>query len=99
MHILNGTNQLCESLGITSRQLDYWITRGHLDLEATTGRGSGKARRFDENDRVLITTFATLVKAGVRPQSAQVIAEDLIEHGEALLGPYTLTARKVGAQA
>lgn len=41
--------QVCETVGITYRQLDYWLRVGLLD-PYRNARGSGSRRMFDDRD-------------------------------------------------
>ena len=101
MYTPDGTNALCDELKITPRQLDYWLSSGYLtltepilddNLDPQTP-GSGNRRRFSEQDQDLIRAFAALVKAGLRPNLVGPVAEDLVTHREAALGPFILTLR------
>ena len=44
--------QVCELVGITYRQLDYWARTGLLTPSITQAKGSGTQRRYSMRDLV-----------------------------------------------
>jgi DNA-binding transcriptional MerR regulator len=69
--------------GITYRQLDHWIRRGHLHPDNATA-GSGIAREWSNDELAVAVRMARLVKAGLSPEHAARAAR---EGDEAWLSP------------
>ena len=57
MKTLFTSADVCEVIGISYRQLDYWIRRGFV-RSAVPGRGSGSQRGFLFEDLLVIYVFA-----------------------------------------
>ena len=86
--------RLAAHIGVSYRQLDYWVTRGWLTPASVVGhpsRGAGHRRVFMGAEIVKAEHMGRIVSWGARPQVAAVVAAALAETGEARFGPYTLT--------
>lgn len=44
------STQVCRLVGISYRQLDYWVRRGMIECPDKRGLGSGHARRWTPED-------------------------------------------------
>lgn len=77
---------VCDDLGITVRQADYWIRRGYLDV---VGQGSGKTRSISPDEAQVLGVMARLVRAGVRWEDAADLARRIPEGG-------TITMEDIG---
>jgi hypothetical protein len=60
--------------GISYRQLDHWTRRGYLRPAADTGNGPGHCREWSSTERAVACLMAALVRAGLEPQAAALIA-------------------------
>ncbi len=63
--------QVCEIVGITYRQLDYWARTGLLVPSITAARGSGSQRRYSYRDVVELKVIKQLLDAGLSLPSAR----------------------------
>ena len=63
--------QVCEIVGITYRQLDYWARTDLVRPELADARGSGTQRRYSYRDLVRLKVIKSLLDAGVKLQSAR----------------------------
>lgn len=68
----NGLPDLCRSLGISYRMLDYWTTQGYLP---GGNPGSGKAREVTPDLRQRLRQMAALVTLGMSPAAAAEILD------------------------
>lgn len=82
--------ELIEEVGITYRQLDYWIRSGYVDPKGDHNPGSGNRREFDDTEVEYVRTLALLAKTGMRIESAANLALGLWATGTADLGPLTI---------
>lgn len=44
------SGEVCERLGITYRQLDYWTTKGYVRPSVERATGPGSLRRWSHSD-------------------------------------------------
>ena len=63
--------QVCELVGITYRQLDYWARTGLLVPTIAVAKGSGSKRRYSYHDVLEIKVIKNLLDAGVSLQRAR----------------------------
>jgi DNA-binding transcriptional MerR regulator len=63
--------QVCDLVGITYRQLDYWARTGLLRPSVAEARGSGTKRRYSYRDVLELKVIKELLDAGVSLQSAR----------------------------
>lgn len=77
--------QVCEIVGITYRQLDYWARTNLLRPSIADARGSGSQRVYSYRDLVELKVIKSLIDGGVSLQSARTAIDYLREHlGEQL---------------
>ena len=57
--------QVCNLVGITYRQLDYWARTGLLRPSIQSARGSGSQRRYSFTDVVQLKVIKRLLDAGM----------------------------------
>lgn len=69
--------QVCEIVGITYRQLDYWARTGLLVPSITRAKGSGSQRRYSYRDVVELKVIKQLLDAGLSLPSARKAVECL----------------------
>jgi len=69
--------QVCEIVGITYRQLDYWARTGLLQPSITVAKGSGTQRRYSYRDVVELKVIKQLLDAGLSLPSARKAVECL----------------------
>lgn len=64
--VVLGSLEVCDLLGVTYRQLDYWLRN---DVLPDTAAGSGSRRTFDRGDVLVLAVVAAVVDlvAVVRP--------------------------------
>jgi MerR HTH family regulatory protein len=77
-----------DELGISYRQLDYWVRRGYLRPERRTARGGkygggqGVSRRWPAAELEIARRMARLTAAGITPERAAVFARESWPSGE-----------------
>src|SRR5262245_24267390 len=69
--------QVCEVVGITYRQLDYWDRTDLLKPSLSAAHGSGTQRRYSYRDLVQLKIIKGLLDAGVKLQAARKAVESL----------------------
>ena len=57
--------EVCDMTGATYRQLDYWARCGNLPDAPRGGPGSGRARRYTDDDVAVVRLLVALPRAGV----------------------------------
>lgn len=85
-----GVQELAEYAGITPRQLDFWVRQGYLTPEPRTADHQGYRREFNAEQMRVAVTMAGLVKAGILPEVAHVLAEPLNTEGHVRVGKFLL---------
>lgn len=63
--------QVCQLVGISYRQLDYWARTGLLRPSLAEARGSGTKRSYSYRDLLELKVIKRLLDAGVSLQSAR----------------------------
>jgi DNA-binding transcriptional MerR regulator len=76
--------QVCDIVGITYRQLDYWARTDLLKPSISEARGSGTQRRYSYRDLLDLKVIKRLLDAGVSLKSARRAVAVLREGGEEL---------------
>ena len=71
--------QVCDLVGISYRQLDYWARTGLLQPSVAAARGSGTRRVYSYSDVLELKVIKQLLDAGVSLQSARRAVECLRE--------------------
>src|SRR5579875_26247 len=66
-----GGPQVCQLVGISYRQLDYWARTGLLRPSLAEARGSGTKRRYSYRDVLELKVIKRLLDAGVSLRSAR----------------------------
>lgn len=72
--------QVCNIVGITYRQLDYWARTGLLRPSISEARGSGTQRLYSYRDLVELKVITRLLDAGVSLRSARRAIQCLREN-------------------
>jgi len=72
--------QVCDLVGITYRQLDYWARTGLLVPSIASAKGSGTKRRYSYHDVLEVKVIKQLLDAGVSLQRARQAVECLREN-------------------
>lgn len=93
--------QVCDIVGITYRQLDYWARQDLLRPSVADAKGSGSQRLYSYHDIVELKVVKQLLDGGVSLQKARKAIEFLRDHlGEDLAsadlvldGPNSLLVR------
>lgn len=62
---------MCDIVGITYRQLDYWARTDLLRPSITEAKGSGTQRRYSYRDLLELKVIKRLLDAGISLQSAR----------------------------
>ena len=96
--------QVCELVGITYRQLDYWARTGLLRPTLAEARGSGTKRRYSYHDVLELKVIKQLLAAGVSLQMARRAVEclrldlgaDLASANLVLTGTHSVLAHSNG---
>lgn len=81
------TIQVCELLGLTRRQIDYWDRTDFIKPSAAPARGIGSARRYTFTDLVQLKTARELKRGGVSVQMIRKAIEYLRERYPDLTHP------------
>ena len=63
--------QVCDIVGITYRQLDYWARTDLLRPSITEAKGSGTQRRYSYRDLLELKVIKRLLDAGIGLQAAR----------------------------
>ncbi len=74
--------QVCDIVGITYRQLDYWARTDLLRPSISEARGSGSQRRYSYLDLVHLKVIKRLLDAGISLQQARRAIDCLRSTGE-----------------
>jgi len=74
--------QVCDLVGITYRQLDYWARTNLLRPSVAEARGSGSQRLYSYRDLLEFKVIKRLLDAGVSLQSARRALDVLRQTGE-----------------
>ena len=72
--------QVCNIVGITYRQLDYWARTDLIRPSLCDASGSGSKRRYSYADLLELKVIKSLLDAGVALQSARKALEYLREN-------------------
>lgn len=62
------SHDLANLIGISFRQIDFWVTKGYLP--SVQSMGSGNYRRWELSDVVRLSKIAALVQIGFLPERA-----------------------------
>lgn len=93
-----GAHQLTIEAGITYRQLDYWTRCGYLtDAPRPQHAGSGSPRVYTLDQVDLAREMRRLIDAGLGGTRLALVADtarELLAHGSARLGDFTITPRQ-----
>ena len=77
--VLLTSGQVCEQVGTTARQLDFWVSRGYLDPQRQNGgHGSGYDRLWPPIEVRAAGIMVLLVSAGMMPIAAAEHARQFI---------------------
>ncbi len=63
--------QVCDLVGVTYRQLDYWARTGLLTPSVAEATGSGSKRRYSYRNVVELKVIKQLLDAGISLQAAR----------------------------
>jgi DNA-binding transcriptional MerR regulator len=96
--------QVCNVVGITYRQLDYWARTGLLRPSIADARGSGTQRLYSYRDLLELKVIKQLLDAGISLQRARRALEclreglgaDLASANLVLVGADSVLARSDG---
>lgn len=76
--------QVCNIVGISYRQLDYWARTNLLRPSVSEARGSGTQRRYSYADLVRLKVIKRLLAAGISLQQARRAIDCLRSTGDDL---------------
>ena len=74
--------QVCEIVGITYRQLDYWARTDLLRPSLSDAQGSGTQRLYSYRDLVVLKVIKSMLDAGMELKTARSAIDYLREVGE-----------------
>ncbi|MHB8430827.1 MAG: MerR family transcriptional regulator [Acidimicrobiales bacterium] len=72
-----GGSAVCELVGITYRQLDYWARTGLMRPSITDAQGSGTQRRYSYGDVLELKVIKRLLDSGLKLRQARQAVECL----------------------
>lgn len=75
------TDEVCQLVGCTFRQLDYWIRTGRV-VAVGSGRGSGTQRQLRRHEIDVLVTVLSLIDAGFVLDKAFEYGRQLVETDE-----------------
>ena len=67
------SDQIAEAVGVTYRQLDWWVRKGYL-VPSDPSTGSGDPRRWTLNDLVTVAFFVARVRDCPLPHGQRAFA-------------------------
>ncbi len=77
---------VCQIVGISYRQLDYWTTTGLITPSVRSAEGSGSQRLYAFEDIVQLRVIKSLLDAGVSLQRIRAAIDYVRERGLSLRG-------------
>ena len=90
-----GGPELAQRAGVTYRQVDYWTAKGYL-VPLDRPAGSGYVRTYPPEAVVKARLMGALVKLfDMAPASASTVADEIVAHGSAKVGGFTITKRTI----
>jgi len=72
--------EVCNIVGITYRQLDYWARTDLIRPSMMEARGSGSRRQYSYRDLLELRVIKTLLDAGIRLESVREVFTYLRRH-------------------
>lgn len=75
------TPKLAAALGVSSRQVDHWVTSGWLHPEPRARENSGSPRTFARGEVKVAAVAAALLEAGVEHAAAFASARHIVRSG------------------
>lgn len=81
--------QVCRIVGVTYRQLDYWIRTDLIRPSVAVAHGSGTQRRFSFADLLELAIVKALLDAGVELARTRRVIDEARRHDD-LNGVYLL---------
>jgi DNA-binding transcriptional MerR regulator len=75
---------VCNIVGITYRQLDYWARTGLVTPSVRAAKGSGSQRLYSFDDVVQLRVVKRLLDTGVSLQRVRMAIEELRSRGQSL---------------
>ena len=82
--------QVCQLVGISYRQLDYWARTGLVEPSIRAASGSGSQRLYSFRDILVLKVVKRLLDTGISLQQIRTAVTHLSEHGSANLAAVTL---------
>lgn len=76
--------QVCQIVGITYRQLDYWARTNLLNPSLVKAKGSGTTRLYSYNDLLNLKVIKQLLDAGIQLRSARKAIQCLNDNKQQL---------------
>ncbi len=76
--------QVCQIVGITYRQLDYWARTNLLNPSLVKAKGSGTPRLYSYNDLLNLKVIKQLLDAGIQLRSARKAIQCLNDNKQQL---------------
>lgn len=67
------------ALGVTYRQLDYWVRKGYLTPAVVDGSGPGNPRHWTGREHRIVELMLRLMRSGVEVSYAARMARDAVD--------------------
>jgi len=77
---MTALTSICDQVGITYRQADYWIRQGYVSVD-TGWEGPGNRRDITPDEAAHFDAMAQLVAHGIAPEVAARHTDRLIAQG------------------
>ena len=84
-----------EKAGISYRQLDSWVTQGHIspiEIIGLSAGGSGRRRVFDGLEIQRIVDIASLTSSGMNVSGAVALIDKMRDSGSVSIGSFRIGA-------
>lgn len=91
--------ELQADAAITYRQLDYWTRTHALHPITEHTPGSGHLRRYHEDQVSRAIALRDLLAVGLNGDVVRRIVDDVLDTGQATVGPITITCHATGGAA
>jgi DNA-binding transcriptional MerR regulator len=77
------TAEVCAAASVTYRQIDFWVRCGYIPaVDRLASVGSGKPRRWTQDEATFVAQLGQLVRAGINVKIAATALREAATVGE-----------------